>query len=359
MSVAFHAHGDAHAAADAQGGQALLGVAALHLEQQRIEHARARGADGVADGDGAAVDIDLVGIPAQPLVDGAGLRREGLVGLDQVEVLDGPAGLLQRLLGSGDRPRAHDRGVDAGVCPGDDAGERRDAPLPGLLQRHEDDGRRAVVDAAGAARRDRAVLIEGRAELGKRLVGHAVLDELVVGEHGLALARLDDDGDDLVLELAGLLGGLSLVLRGDGEAVLLLARDLPLAGHVLGRVAHVVAVEGVPQAILDHGVDELHVAHLGAVAQVGAVRRLAHALLAAGDDDVGGAERDLLGAERDRAQARAAQLVDAPGGRIDRDAGGWRPAARDFVAGARRQDLAHDDFVTRPPVARVPARAPP
>src|SRR6266480_2192003 len=47
----------------------------------------------MADGDGAAVDIDLVGIPAEPLVDGTGLRREGLVGLDQVEVLDGPAGL--------------------------------------------------------------------------------------------------------------------------------------------------------------------------------------------------------------------------------------------------------------------------
>src|SRR5947208_3566330 len=212
LSVALDAHGNTHAAADAQRGETLPGIAALHLEQQRIEHARARGADGVADGDGAAVDVDLVGIPAEPLVDGAGLRREGLVGLDQVEVLDGPAGLLQRLLGGGDRPRAHDRGVDAGVRPRDDAGERGDAPLLRLLQRHEHDRRRAVVDAAGAARRDRAVLVEGRAELGKRLVSYAVLDELVVGEHGLALARLDDDGDDLVLELAGLLGVLRLVL---------------------------------------------------------------------------------------------------------------------------------------------------
>ena len=151
----------------------------------------------------------------------------------------------------------------------------------------------------------------------------------------LALARLDDDGDDLVLELAGLLGGLGLVLRGDGEAVLLLARDLPLARHVLGRVAHVVAVEGIPQAVLDHGVDELHVAHLGAVAQVRAVRRLAHALLAAGDDDAGGAERDLLGAERDRAQARAAQLVHAPGRRVDRDAGADRGLPRRVLARRR------------------------
>src|SRR4030095_8911475 len=102
---------------------------------------------------------------------------------------------------------------------------------------------------------------------------------------GLSLAGLYDDGDDLVLELAGLLGGLGLVLGGHREAVLLLARDLPLARHIFGGVAHVVAVEGIPQPVLDHGVDELHVAHLGALAQMSAVRRLAHALLAAGNDD--------------------------------------------------------------------------
>ena len=38
----------------------------------------------------------------------------------------------------------------------------------------------------------------------------------------VALAGLDGDGDDLVLELAGLLRGLGLVLRGNRELVLLL-----------------------------------------------------------------------------------------------------------------------------------------
>jgi hypothetical protein len=118
-------------------------------------------------------------------------------------------------------------------------------------------------------------LVEGRAQLGDGVERHAVLDVLVIDD-GVALAALDGDGRDLVLELAGLLRGLGLVLRGDGELVLLLARDLPLAGDVLGGRAHVVAVEGVPQAVLDHGVDHLDVAHLGAVAQVRGVRRLAH-----------------------------------------------------------------------------------
>ena len=105
-----------------------------------------------------------------------------------------------------------------------------------------------------------------------------------VDDH-VALAGLDGHRRDLVLEFAGLLRGFRLVLRGDRELVLLLARDLPLLGDVLGGGAHVIAVEGVPQAVLDHGVDHFERAHLHAVAQMRAVRRHAHGFLAAGDHD--------------------------------------------------------------------------
>ena len=142
-----------------------------------------------------------------------------------------------------------------------------------------------VVDAGCVAGRDRTVLVEGRTQLGEAVVGGAGADVLVLVDHDFALAGLDRDRRDLVLELAGLLSCFGLVLRGDGELVLLFARDLPLGGNVLGGVAHVVAIEGVPKAVLDHRVDELRVAHLGAVAQVRAVRRLAHAFLATGDND--------------------------------------------------------------------------
>ena len=114
------------------------------------------------------------------------------------------------------------------------------------------------------------------------------------------------------------------------------AGDLPLPRDVLGGVAHVIAVEGVPQAVLDHGVDHLEVAHLHAAAQMRAVRRHAHRFLAAGDDDLGIAVEDRLIAERDRAQARAAELVDAPGRALDRDAGIDRGLARRVLALARR-----------------------
>ncbi len=228
--------------------------------------------------------------------------------------------------------------------PRDDARERLLAALLRLARRHQDERGGAVVDAGGVARRHRAFLVEGRPQLADRVESGAVLGIFVGVDDDVALARLDRDRDDLILELAGLLRGLGLVLRFDREVVLLLARDLILLGDVLRRVAHVVAVEGIPQAVLDHGVDHVEVAHLHAVAQMGAMRGHAHGFLAARDDDVGIAVEDRLVAERDGAQARAAQLVDAPSGALDRNAGADRRLARGVLALPGAQDLAQDDF---------------
>src|ERR687897_182372 len=63
MRSAFDAHGDAHAAADAQGREPLLGVAPAHLVEKRHEHPRAGCSDRVADRDGAAIDVHDRRIP--------------------------------------------------------------------------------------------------------------------------------------------------------------------------------------------------------------------------------------------------------------------------------------------------------
>src|SRR5207249_5511748 len=130
-----------------------------------------------------------------------------------------------------------------------------------------------------------------------------------------------------------------LVLGSDRELVLLRARDLPLPRNVLGRVAHVVAIKGVPQAVLDHGVDHLVVAHLHAVAKMLAVRGHAHRFLAARDHDLAVAVEDGLIAERDRTQPRAAELIDTPGRALHRDAGPDRRLAGRVLALPRGEDL--------------------
>ena len=170
-------------------------------------------------------------------------------------------------------------------------------------------------------------------------------DVLVLVDDDVALAARDGHGDDLVLELAALLRSLGLVLRGDRELVLLLAGKLPALRHVLGGGAHVVTVEGVQQSVLQHRVDELEVAHLGAAAHIGGVRRLRHRFLAARDDDVGVAVGDLLHADGDRAQARAAELVQPPGCLLLRDARRHRGLAGRVLALAGSEDLPEDDLV--------------
>ena len=93
----------------------------------------------------------------------------------------------------------------------------------------------AVIDARGVAGGDRAVLGEGRAQLGQRLIGRAMRMIFVLVDDDVALLGRDREGNDLVLELAGLLRGLGLVLGGDGELVLLFAGDLPFGGDILRR----------------------------------------------------------------------------------------------------------------------------
>ena len=74
------------------------------------------------------------------------------------------------------------------------------------------------------------------------------------------------------------------------------------------------------------------------------MRRHRHRFLPAGDDDVGVAGRDLLHADRDGAEPRAAELVQPPGRHFLRNARLHRRLPRRVLPLGGGQDLAQDDL---------------
>ena len=115
-------HRDALADADAHGGQAELGVAVAHGVDEGGGDAGAARAERVADGDGAAADVDFSFVHLEHADAGQRLGGEGFVELDEVDVGQLEAGALERFLRGG-----HGAGAHHG------RGRRRRRRWPGLL----------------------------------------------------------------------------------------------------------------------------------------------------------------------------------------------------------------------------------
>ena len=79
--------GGAHAAADAHGDHAVAGVAALHFAQQRRGELGAGAAQRMAERNGAAVDVHLLGIETERANDGQRLCGKSLIQLDDADVV--------------------------------------------------------------------------------------------------------------------------------------------------------------------------------------------------------------------------------------------------------------------------------
>src|SRR3712207_1985479 len=152
-SDALDAHRDGVAAAEAERGESRARVAVLHGVQQRREHARAARADRVAERDRAAVHVDAVPVPAEPLPVGERLRGEGLVRLDELEVADLAARLLHEVA---HRVDGREEELLRLRAPGGVARDAREDLEPvragELLARHHE-RRRAVVHRRGVAGR--------------------------------------------------------------------------------------------------------------------------------------------------------------------------------------------------------------
>src|SRR5262245_48322630 len=76
-----------HAAADAHGYDHVFGAPALSLDEDVAGHARPAHAIGVADRNGAAIDVQLCRVDAELVAAIKNLNRKGLVQLEQIDVV--------------------------------------------------------------------------------------------------------------------------------------------------------------------------------------------------------------------------------------------------------------------------------
>src|ERR1041385_4836287 len=117
---------DALPDADAERGEADARFRIFgHDVHERRDDACTGAADGVAEGDGAAVEVHAFGIEIEAADACDALRGEGFVELDGIEVRGAKAGAREKLLRRGDGALAHVVRIDAG-------GRARDPAEPGF-----------------------------------------------------------------------------------------------------------------------------------------------------------------------------------------------------------------------------------
>jgi hypothetical protein len=107
----------------------MLGITTVHFVNQRRCQPGAGAAEGVADGDRAAVDVHLCFIEAQIADARDRLCRERFVQLEQVDVLDLQPGAVERLAHGVDRPDAHVCRIDTRRRARPDDRQRRQLDL--------------------------------------------------------------------------------------------------------------------------------------------------------------------------------------------------------------------------------------
>ena len=129
----FDNRGDALADADAHGGEAVAAAAFFHFVNKRRHDPGAAAAQRVAEGDGAAVDVELIEIDAQLARAREHLRRKGFVDFNEVDLLDGEAGAFERFLRRRYRSDSHVVWMNTGGGRRDDARHRLELSVARLF----------------------------------------------------------------------------------------------------------------------------------------------------------------------------------------------------------------------------------
>ncbi len=200
-------------------------------------------------------------------------------------------------------------------------GHRLPAGLVGSLSFHQDQRRGAIVDAGCVASRYGALFVKHSTQTAERLQAGVVAHMLVcVERHHLAF-HLHLNGQNLIFKatFGDCMRGALLALQS--EIVLIFPADLPLAGNILGRIAHVPVTERVVQRG-EHHIDHLRIAHLHAKACVErGIRRPRHGFRTAGDSNICVPKHDGLRSRHNGLRARTTQAVAGQRRRFNRQSG--------------------------------------
>ena len=240
----------------------------------------------MAERNRAAVDVHPLAIQAELFLDRQVLGRKRFVDLDEIEILQRQSGSLQHQAGRGRRTHSHQRRFHADNGPVCQPRQRLQPVRLDARLRRQEQCRAAINDAGGIAGRHASILAEGRGQLRQPFHRGVRPQVIVAGKQLASLPRLDFDRHHFVVKSAGFPGGISELLAAERVAVLLLAGDAVFRRAVLCSRGHGAAAMGIqergPQRVF-----ELPLTEPQAIAEsTDHMRRLAHALHAARQDDV-------------------------------------------------------------------------
>ena len=308
----------------------------------------AAGSDRMSEGDGSAVDVDFGRIEIEFSGTGDHLRREGFVQFEEIDVGNFESGFVESEADGID-------GGDENFARFDAAGGvREDTKFPGSVGRAggggigHDNGGSAVAESAGISGSDGSLGIEGGSQLCECFDRGFGAESFIGGDEFFFFFEANGDGDDFVLKLSALLSGGGTALAFRGEGVLVCSRDVVGGGCPVGVSTHVAIVEGAPESVVNHGIDERSIPQAKSLARVSEEERGAtHAFHSSCDDDFRVTGADGLGGEHGGLKARAANLVDRQSRDGGRESGFECGLTSGGLAESGGEDVSHDDIFDR------------
>jgi len=242
-------------------------------------------------------------------VDGVeGLRSEGLVNFEDVNILDGKASLLKSGRDSNSGADSHDLRRATSHGKTENSALNLESEFLGNISSGKKNCCSSISDLAGVSSGDATTLLESTLELGETFNGGVFTDTIILINNNLRLISIlvfNDSfiGSDLLGEPAILLSGSSLLVAFSSQLILFLAGYLVLFSDILRGHAHVhQAVAGA--LIVEHLIcQDVRVNH-GVHGEEG------HGLDTTADADVDLAGSDRVGDGHDCLQARGALSVN-------------------------------------------------